>query len=194
MRVARERKKGTSSANVRANTSEHSEGDTENFANGRSVTPTRPDPTRPDPTTKTSAPAAADDGMDRFDEFWDTYAKKVDRKTAEAKWRLALKRKGVTPDLLIQAARTYVANERLSNEGGRFIMDPARWLNGQRWEDERPTNVHAAPRGRPGATRSFRRPLSLAVGELMSTLSSRSDTSTAKTSVSASARRGKPTN
>ena len=49
MRAARERKKGTRSADVRANTSERSRTDTENFANGRSVTPTRPDPTRPDP-------------------------------------------------------------------------------------------------------------------------------------------------
>jgi hypothetical protein len=78
------------------------------------------------------------DPLDRFDEFWDTYAKKVDRKKAEAKWRLALKRKGVTADLLIESARAYVTWERANNEGGRFVMDPARWLNGCRWEDERP--------------------------------------------------------
>lgn len=78
------------------------------------------------------------DPLDRFDEFWDVYAKKVDRKKAEAKWRLALKRKGVTPDLLIDSARAYVTWERANNEGGRYVMDPARWLNGHRWEDERP--------------------------------------------------------
>lgn len=76
--------------------------------------------------------------MDRFDEFWDTYGKKVNRKAAEGKWRLALKRVGVTPDLLIEAARAYVTWERANNEGGRYVMDPARWLNGHRWEDERP--------------------------------------------------------
>lgn len=82
--------------------------------------------------------AADTDPLDRFDEFWDTYAKKVDRKKAEAKWRLALKRKDVTPDRLIEAARQYVTWERANNEGGRYVMDPARWLNGHRWEDERP--------------------------------------------------------
>ncbi len=75
--------------------------------------------------------------MDRFDEFWDTYDKKVNRKAAEAKWRLALKRVGVTPDLLIAAAGSYVTYERTQNQGGRFVMDPAKWLNGHRWEDER---------------------------------------------------------
>lgn len=84
------------------------------------------------------------DPMDRFDEFWNTYAKKVDRKKAEAKWRLALKRVGVTPDLLIEAAREYVTWERANNEGGRYVMDPARWLNGHRWEDERPARPRPA--------------------------------------------------
>ena len=86
------------------------------------------------------------DVMARFDEFWDTYAKKVDRKKAEAKWRLALKRKGVTPELLIESARAYVTWERANNEGGRFVMDPARWLNGHRWEDERPARAPQASR------------------------------------------------
>lgn len=78
------------------------------------------------------------DAMDRFPEFWDAYAKKTNRKAAEAKWRLALKRKDVTPDLLIEAAHAYVTWERANNEGGRYVMDPAKWLNGHRWEDERP--------------------------------------------------------
>lgn len=103
--------------------------------------PARPDPTRtrPEPDQQPSGDKSPEiDVMARFDEFWDTYAKKRDRKTAEAKWRLALKRTGVTPDLLIDCARAYVTWERANNEGGRFVMDPARWLNGHRWEDERP--------------------------------------------------------
>ena len=105
-----------------------------------SLTRARPEP---DPTRAELEPLSRDesletDPLDRFEEFWDTYAKKVDRKKAEAKWRLALKRKGVTPDLLIESARAYVTWEREHNEGGRFVMDPARWLNGHRWEDERP--------------------------------------------------------
>lgn len=107
----------------------------------------RPSPNHLPPTTDHQPPAEQDSrdesletdpDLARFDEFWDTYAKKVDRKKAEAKWRLALKRVGVTPDLLIESARAYVTWERANNEGGRFVMDPARWLNGCRWEDERP--------------------------------------------------------
>lgn len=103
--------------------------------------PARPDPTRtrPEPDHKPSPDkSGTSDPLDRFDEFWDVYAKKVDRKKAEGKWALALKRVGVTPDLLIEAARAYVTWERANNEGGRYVMDPARWLNGHRWEDERP--------------------------------------------------------
>lgn len=61
MRVARERKKGTSSQDVRANTSERTRTRSENFDNGRSVTPTRPDPTRPDQEDKDESEADAPD-------------------------------------------------------------------------------------------------------------------------------------
>lgn len=106
-----------------------------------------PDPIpNPSPELLSRDKSLETDPLDRFDEFWDTYAKKVDRKKAEAKWRLALKRVGVTPDLLIESARAYVTWERENNEGGRFIMDPARWLNGCRWEDERPARQAAQSR------------------------------------------------
>ena len=95
-------------------------------------------------TTPSRDESLETDPLDRFDEFWDVYAKKVDRRKAEGKWRLALKRVGVTPDLLIESARAYVTWERANNEGGRFVMDPARWLNGHRWEDERPARPAAA--------------------------------------------------
>lgn len=105
--------------------------------------PSRPVPTRtrPEPDQQPSPDKSGE--MDRFDEFWDVYAKKRDRKASEAKWRLALKRKDVTPDLLIEAARAYVTWERTNNEGGRYVMDPAKWLNGHRWEDERPARIAA---------------------------------------------------
>lgn len=102
-----------------------------------------PSPTQPEPKTsrafalETETPALDITPPDPFEEFWDTYAKKVDRKKAEQKWRLALKKPGVTAELLIQAAREYVTWERENNEGGRFVMDPSRWLLNERWTDER---------------------------------------------------------
>lgn len=82
---------------------------------------------------------------DRFDEFWDVYGKKVDRKGAEKKWALALRKPDVTADRLIAAARSYVTYEREHNQGGRYVMDPTRWLHGERWRDERLERPASAP-------------------------------------------------
>lgn len=78
------------------------------------------------------------DPLERFGEFWDTYGKKVDRAAAEKKWALALKKPGVTADLLIATAAAYVTWEHTENDGGRYIMGPAKWLLNERWRDERP--------------------------------------------------------
>lgn len=75
---------------------------------------------------------------DRFEEFWNAYDKKRDRARCVKLWRAALKKRGVTADRLIAAATRYVTWERQHNENGRFVMDPARWLRNERWEDERP--------------------------------------------------------
>lgn len=92
-----------------------------------------PIPTRPDQTLLSDT----SDEPDRFEEFWDTYGNKKDRANAEKKWALALKKPGVTADMLIAAAAAYVLYERTENEGGRFIMGPAKWLLNERWRDER---------------------------------------------------------
>lgn len=106
-----------------------------------------PTPTRPDPSQPLSrVPHSESDGPDQFDEFWCTYDKKVDRKGARAKWVLALRKPGVTADMLIAAAREYVAWERANNDGGRYIMGPAKWLLNERWTDERV--ARAQPRTR----------------------------------------------
>ena len=76
---------------------------------------------------------------DRFEEFWDAYGKKTGRKKAEAKYRLAIKKRGVTEDLLIEAAKRYVAGQRRANKHPEFTKDPATWLNGEHWNDEAPS-------------------------------------------------------
>lgn len=95
-----------------------------------------PDP-NPNPGTTLAEESADPDPLLRFAEFWDTYGHKVKRPDAEKKWCLALKKPGVTPDLLIAAAAAYVAWERANNEGGKFIAHPSTWLHGERWRDER---------------------------------------------------------
>ena len=109
-----------------------------------------PDPTRPEPepeskTSCASADAAGAKEADRFGEFWDAYDKKRDRKKAEQKWRLAIKKRGVTPDLLIDAATKYIANQRANGKHPEFTKDPTTWLNGECWNDEMPAAPAHAP-------------------------------------------------
>lgn len=83
--------------------------------------------------------------LDRFDDFWSAYDKKRDRKKAEQKYRIAIGKKGVTPDLLITAASTYVAAQREGGKHPEFTKDPATWLNGECWQNETPGARPAEP-------------------------------------------------
>lgn len=96
-----------------------------------------PDPTRPEPDPTTASSADADD--DRFEEFWNAYGKKVGRKVAQKRWNIALKKKGVTADMLIEAAKRYVSFQLWEGKHPQFTKDPATWLNGEHWTDEIPT-------------------------------------------------------
>lgn len=83
---------------------------------------------------------------DRFDEFWNAYDKKRGRKAAIAKYRLALKKPGVTPDLLIAAATDYIAWQNTEGKHPTFTKDPATWLTGEHWTDERAGRTHPQTR------------------------------------------------
>lgn len=79
---------------------------------------------------------ASDDAPERFEEFWDTYDKKRDRKKVEAKYRTALKKPNVTPDRLIAAASSYIEFQRRIGKHPEFTKDPATWLNNESWANE----------------------------------------------------------
>lgn len=97
--------------------------------------PSRPDPSRTRPEPDQLPRPMAETQMDRFDEFWDVYGKKVKRADAERKFAKALAKE--SPDRIIAAAAAYVGFERANNHGGRYIADPSTWLHGERWRDER---------------------------------------------------------
>lgn len=73
----------------------------------------------------------------RFDEFWTTYDKRRGRKAALNKYRQALKKPGVTEALLIASAASYIEWQRDEGKHPQFTKDPATWLNGEHWNDER---------------------------------------------------------
>lgn len=98
-----------------------------------------PEP-EPDPNpTRTRGQASSDRSditPERFDEFWEAYGNKVGRKGSIRFYRAALKKPGITDDLLISAAADY---RRWCDQTGTFIKNPQTWLNGEHWRDERHT-------------------------------------------------------
>lgn len=101
--------------------------------------PSRPDPTRPEPDPKKKPrPKAAETEMpERFEEFWETYSHKVGRKKAEAAYRLALRKPGVTAEVLIASAASYITWQMSEGKHPTYTKHAATWLNGEHWTDER---------------------------------------------------------
>lgn len=93
----------------------------------------------PASTDATDATSASEKEVNGFNDWWDTYDHKVGRKKAESAYRSALKKAGVTEDLLIAAAASYVAWVRSEGKHPQFTKHPSTWLNGEHWRDERTT-------------------------------------------------------
>jgi hypothetical protein len=72
--------------------------------------------------------------MDDFDMFWMTYPKKVGKEAARKAWAKA------NPNLTI--VLNTLSWQKESNQwfvnNGKFIPNPATWINQHRWEDEQP--------------------------------------------------------
>ena len=83
---------------------------------------------------------------DRFDEFWETYSKKVGRKKAETAYRNALKKPGVTPDLLVASAAAYITWQMTEGKHPAYTKDATTWLHGEHWRDERTPQAPARTR------------------------------------------------
>lgn len=74
-----------------------------------------------------------DDG--RFDRFWEAYPKKVGK--GEARKAFArLKVSGELLDRMLAALTRQRVSDQWNRENGRFIPNPATWLNQERWSDE----------------------------------------------------------
>lgn len=69
-----------------------------------------------------------------FERFWEAYPKKVGKKAAGNAFMRVL----VDTDTLIAAIEKQKRSEQWTKEGGRYIPNPATWLNQGRWEDELP--------------------------------------------------------
>ena len=78
-----------------------------------------------------------------FDSFWTAYPKKVGKEAA----RKAFAKVKASVDVLIAAVEKQKRSEQWRRENGRYIPNPATWLNQGRWEDEMPGQAQKVYRG-----------------------------------------------
>lgn len=84
-----------------------------------------------DEEIKAASPPARAKGSD-FDLFWQAYPKKVGKEAA----RKAFSRVKAPLESLLPAIERQKCGNQWTTENGRFIPNPATWLNQGRWEDE----------------------------------------------------------
>lgn len=69
--------------------------------------------------------------IDRFEDFWNVYPKKVARKKAHEAWKRVTRKHN--RQMLIEAAQAYRDDP---NRDPEFTLNPTTWMNQERWEDE----------------------------------------------------------
>lgn len=83
----------------------------------------------------------------RFDRFWEEYPNKTGKQAARTAWRKIKPSEKLTCQM-IDKLREMKKTAQWTREGGRFVPNPATWLNQGRWEDEAPRDqAQAAPSG-----------------------------------------------
>jgi len=73
--------------------------------------------------------------QERFKEFWRHYPRKVGKGAAEKAWDKIKPGKALL-SLILSALDQQKACEQWKRENGRYIPNPATWLNQKRWEDD----------------------------------------------------------
>jgi hypothetical protein len=88
---------------------------------------------KPKPTS--SAAAAGEGGKKPFDQFWDAYPKRVAKIAAQKAW-VKLKPDAELVAMILAAIEAQKEGWHWRHENGRFIPNPASWLNAGCWLDE----------------------------------------------------------
>ena len=104
--------------------------------------PTAADKQQDKPTTTKKQPSKKADSKSSkaalkksFNEFWEVYPKKVDKKIAQALWDK------FAPDnelknVIISAVKRQAQSEEWRKDNGQYVPYPSTWLRHRRWEDE----------------------------------------------------------
>jgi hypothetical protein len=72
---------------------------------------------------------------DGFDTFWSIYPKRVGKGDARKSWAKIIKSQQRV-DTILAAVERQRTSKQWMRDGGRFIPNPATWLNQQRWDDD----------------------------------------------------------
>lgn len=72
-----------------------------------------------------------------FDEFWNSYPKKVGKQDAVRAWK-KIKPDAVLMGKIISGLNAWKDSDQWNKEDGQYIPYPATWLNKRKWEDEVP--------------------------------------------------------
>jgi hypothetical protein len=68
-----------------------------------------------------------------FQEFWTSYPKKVSKPQAERAFQKAIKKTDLGK--ILESVNSFKNSEDWTKEDGKYIPNPATWLNGERWND-----------------------------------------------------------
>lgn len=79
-------------------------------------------------------PDGADAMTKRFDAFWKEYPRKIGKQAAQ-KIYMKVKPDHNLSERMIKAVQEQRQSEQWKKEGGRFIPNPATWLNRGQWDD-----------------------------------------------------------
>lgn len=83
-----------------------------------------------------------------FLDFWAAYPKKTGKDAAYRAWQTKKRERRLPAiDDLLEAVRKAKASDQWQEDGGKYIPNPATWLNQGRWEDEAVED--STPRGKP---------------------------------------------
>ncbi len=73
--------------------------------------------------------------MDKFENFWSLYPRKVSKKQTQKIWK-KLKLTDELYEKILKALQDYKQTESWLKRNGQFIPYPSTWLNQERWDDE----------------------------------------------------------
>lgn len=111
---------------------------------GGRVEKSRVEKSRVDVIVGDRSPTPPSAHADRFERFWQLYPRKVGKGAAKKSWN-RIKPNAELFEIIMRKVSMAIQSEQWQKEGGRYIPNPATWLNQERWNDELPA-LGAFPR------------------------------------------------